>query len=87
MPGKHSHWYKKMRFIEMRGKRQKPRIPRKTFDKVIAEARADFYNDEAYLNPEMSFHVSETPNRNPEQVVNGLWYRLLYKHVNKIYYS
>jgi hypothetical protein len=64
------------------------KLRRKTFDKAIDDAFADYLNGaESYLGDYPVFVPSDTPNRNPKQVPQGVWCRLIYKHINKIHYN
>jgi len=66
----------------------KKKLKRKTFDKAIDDAFLDYVNGgETYLCEYSAFHAEETPNRNPEQIPQGIWSRLIYKHINKIFYN
>ena len=66
-------------------------LKRKSFDKAIGDAYADYLFCEGihaqFYAAGGEFHPSDTPNRNPDQVPNGTWRRLLYKHINKHFYN
>jgi hypothetical protein len=54
-----------------------------TFDDLITEAFIDYLNIEGI--PE--FHPTETPNRNPIQVPEGVWRILIAKHLSPHSYN
>lgn len=66
-------------------------LRRRNFDDVITEAYLDFLFDRGVeeLVPAFrgEFIPVDTPNRNPMQVPDGLWCRLIYKHVTKHFYN
>ena len=62
------------------------KLERKKFNEVISEAYTNYLNDVKKRPNRYSrydkFHPAVTPNRNPEQVPNGTWHRLLYKYLH-----
>ena len=69
----------------------KREIKRRTFDDVIERAYFDYLFCEGihakYYLSGGEFHPTDTPNRNPNQVPNGMWRRLIFKHINKHFYN
>ena len=66
-------------------------LKRKSFGEAISDAYADYIFGEGlhskYYQGGGEFHPTDTPNRNPKQVPNGTWHRLIYKHINKHHYN
>ena len=71
--------------------KNKYNLRRKTFDSAISDAFADYLFCEGvhaqYYAMGGEFCPSDTPGRNEEQVPNGLWRRLISKHLNKHFYN
>ena len=72
---------------------KKKKLQRVSFDYHIGWSFIDFLNKEGNsintengkrLSDGVEFKWIDSPNRNPEQVPNGLWRRLLYRHL-KLY--
>lgn len=66
-------------------------LKRKTFNEIMTDANLDYLYDKLE-NPEKyppsdEFCPTYTPNRNPHQVPNGTWVRLLFKHLHKHFYN
>jgi|GEM_PF-4644462 len=70
---------------------KKNKLKRKSFDDAIHQAYVDFLFCEGihaqYYAAGGEFHQTDTPNRNPELVPNGIWRRLIFKHINRYYYN
>lgn len=67
------------------------RLKRKKFNDLMTEANLDYLYDRKmhprkYV-PGSEFEPMTTPNRNPEQVPDGTWRRLLHKHLNNHFYN
>ena len=67
------------------------KLKRRTFNGIMTDANLEYLNDRLE-NPEKyppghQFCPTETPNRNPLQVPNGTWLRLLHKHLYKHFYN
>ncbi len=62
------------------------KLKRKKFNEVISEAYKNYLNDIKEHPKRYSqfdrFYPDSTPNRNPEQVPNGTWRRLIFKYLN-----
>lgn len=72
-----------------RNRRRK--LKRKKFNDLITEANLDYIFDKK-MNPLRyplgdEFNPLTTPNRNPEQVPDGTWVRLLFKHLHAHFYN
>lgn len=70
---------------------KKKKLSKKTFDKIIEQAYFDYLfcrgEHAAYYAAGGKFHPINALNRNPEQVSENLWCRLINKHLNKHYYN
>lgn len=67
------------------------KLERKKYNTLIREANLDYIYDkkahpEKYPEGDV-FCPTNTPNRNPKQVPNGTWLRLLFKHLHKHFYN
>jgi len=59
-----------------------PDLKRKKFDDLFNEAFTDYLNcefDSSEGDPE--FYLLDTPNRNPAQIQNAIWRRLIARHL------
>lgn len=86
------HFFEPFRLLTMSRKRNnKPELGRRKFEDIITDSLMDYLFDkgmpENFPSSQGEFMPIDTPNRNPEQVPDGLWGRLLYKHLNKHFYN
>lgn len=69
----------------------KPRLKRITYDQLFDEAYRDFlFLHEKYMGPSAGggdFHIADIPNRNPVQIPDGTWQKLLSRHEHKYFYN
>lgn len=68
-----------------------PKLEKRTFDQLINDAFLDYLfgigvNAVLFENGG-AFHPTDTPNRNPKQVPEGTWRRLITIHLNKHLYN
>ena len=66
-------------------------LKRVTFERLISDAYLDYLFCEG-INAEYyalggEFCPTDTPNRNDKQVPNGIWRRVLSRHLNKKNYN
>jgi hypothetical protein len=67
------------------------KLKSRTFPEILTEANLQYLNDriehpEKYLKGD-EFCPMNTANRNPEQVPNGTWVKLLHKHIQHFFYN
>lgn len=81
------HYSEPQQLLVMNNARKNWRkLKRKEFNSLMTEANLDYLFDRK-MNPRKyakadEFNPMTTPNRNPEQVPNGLWLILLYNHLH-----